>query len=91
MTLVNSAKINPFDNKGPNTDICSASILHYESIIAEGQFEIIKNEKEKQEALSIILDHYGQPTGPINLQTLSQTCVFKLTPENITGKRNFKH
>ena len=92
MTLVKSANINPpYDNTGPNADICSASIIHYESLIVEGQFEMIKNEKEKQEALSIILDHYGQPTGPINLQVLSQTCVFKLTTENISGKKNFQH
>ncbi|KAK8889219.1 hypothetical protein M9Y10_033965 [Tritrichomonas musculus] len=89
ITLVKSCNINPVENIGQNSDICEASIIHYESVIAEGQFEIIKNEKEKQEALSIILDHYDQPTGPMSMQTLSQTCVFKLTTENISGKKNF--
>lgn len=89
VTLVKSANINPFEIKGPNPDVCSASIMHYESVIIEGQIEKITNESEKQEALSLILDHYGQPKGPMNLNTLSQTCVFKLTAESMSGKKNF--
>lgn len=90
ITLVKSANIKPVENNGPNSDVCTAS-MYYESIIADGQFEIIQNEKEKQEALSIILDHYDQPTSPMNSQLLAQTCVFKLTTENISGKKNIQH
>lgn len=90
ITLVKSANIKPVDNKVPNSDVCTAS-MYYESIIADGQFQIIQNEKEKKEALSIILDHYGQPTSPMNSDLLSQTCVFKLTAENISGKKNVQH
>lgn len=47
MTLVKSANINPYNNTEPNADLCSTSII--ESLIVEDQFEMIKNEKKKQE------------------------------------------
>lgn len=90
LTLVKSANIKPVENKGKNSDVCTASMF-YESIIADGYFEIIDNENEKKEALSIILDHYDQPTSPMNKNLLAQTCVFKLTPENLSGKKNIQH
>ncbi len=63
--------------------------MEYESIIGKGIIEFVP-EEEKQEALCILMRHYRQETFPFNKAVISQTSVFKLTVEELTGKARRK-
>lgn len=63
--------------------------MEYESVIGRGFVEILKDE-EKYNALCILMKHYHQETFPFNRDVMPQTTVFKLTVEEVTGKRRMK-
>lgn len=87
VTLIKTGQIKPVTYNGSIPDICTAS-MYYESAIAQGTLEIIEDIFEKKRSMEFILDHYGQPTAPINLDLLKKTCVYKVITDEITGKRN---
>jgi nitroimidazol reductase NimA-like FMN-containing flavoprotein (pyridoxamine 5'-phosphate oxidase superfamily) len=60
----------------------------FESIIGFGTAEEA-NEEEKLHGLRLILDHYGYPEYPVDrCKTLKGTVVYKITLDELTGKRN---
>lgn len=63
--------------------------MEYESIIGRGRVEIVP-EKEKYEALRILMAHYHKEDFPFNQAMIPHTTVFKLTVEQMTGKRRMK-
>lgn len=59
----------------------------YESIIGKGRI-IILSEEEKQEALQLLMDHYHpEKKAGFNPAAIPRTTVYKLTVEEVTGKR----
>lgn len=63
--------------------------MEYESIIGRGRVEIVP-EEEKYEALCILMAHYHKEAFPFNQAMIPHTVVFKLTVEQMTGKRRMK-
>lgn len=63
--------------------------MEYESIIGRGRVEIV-HEEEKYEALCILMAHYHKENFPFNQAMIPHTVVFKLTVEQMTGKRRMK-
>lgn len=63
--------------------------MEYESVIGHGRIEIVP-EEEKYEALCILMAHYHKEDFPFNQAVIPRTMVFKLTVEQMTGKRRMK-
>ena len=62
----------------------------YESVIGFGVVEDVP-EKQKKEALDILMEHYPVPAGfHYNEAIVPHTRVLKLTVESLTGKRRVK-
>lgn len=59
--------------------------MEYESVIGNGVVEMVEN-KDKYNALDILMRHYHREGFPINEKMIAMTNVFKLTVENVTGK-----
>ena len=64
--------------------------MEYESVIGRGKVEIVP-EEEKYEALCILMAHYHKEDFPFNQAMIPHTNVFKLTVEQMTGKRRMKN
>lgn len=60
--------------------------MEYESVVGQGTIHIL-SEKEKYEALCILMKHYHEEGFPFNKAVMPQTTVFKLVVESMTGKR----
>lgn len=63
--------------------------MEYESVIGQGHLEMV-SEDEKYNALCILMAHYHQQEFPFDKTVISQTKIFKLVVENMTGKRRMK-
>lgn len=63
--------------------------MEYESVVGHGIVEIVP-EEEKYRALRILMKHYRREDFPFNEAVVPKTTVFKLTVEEITGKRRMK-
>lgn len=63
--------------------------MEYESVIGRGRVEIVP-EEEKYDALCILMAHYHKEDFPFNQAVMPRTTVFKLTVEQMTGKRRMK-
>lgn len=59
--------------------------MTYESVIGQGHMEILSDEG-KYDALCILMKHYHQEDFPFEKAVMSQTKVFKLVVEQVTGK-----
>ena len=60
--------------------------MAYESIIGRGTVEILLD-NEKEQGLLSIMRHYHKEDFVFNRAIIPVTNVFKLTVENMTGKR----
>ena len=60
----------------------------YESVMGKGHILMIEDEKEKFEALEILMDHYhpGKKAW-FNPAAIPRTAVYKLVVEEFTAKR----
>lgn len=63
--------------------------MEYESVIGRGKMEILPDE-EKRMALKVLMKHYHKEDFIFNEAVIPQTVLFKLTVENVTGKRRMK-
>ena len=63
--------------------------MEYESVVGHGIVEIVP-EEEKYGALRILMKHYRREDFPFNEAVVPKTTVFKLTVEEVTGKRRMK-
>ena len=61
--------------------------MAYESVIGKGRIEFVGDE-DKIKALEVLMRHYHKGEFTINEAVAKHTCVFKLTVEEMTGKRN---
>ncbi len=59
--------------------------MEYESVIGNGLMEFVED-KDKYNALCIIMQHYGRGDLEFSKEVIPRTTVFKLTVNNITGK-----
>ena len=62
--------------------------MKYKSVSGRGIAEFIEDNKEKREALEIMMEHYRGPKGPMTEEKLSVTAVVKIRITEITGKVN---
>lgn len=67
------------------SDGCSCT-MEYESVIGYGRIEGIPDD-EKYEALCTLMKHYHKEDFTFNKAVMSQTVVFKLVVEQVSGKR----
>lgn len=63
--------------------------MDYESVIGRGRIEILP-EEEKYDALVAIMAQYHEETFPFSAAVIPKTTVFKLTVEQMTGKKRKK-
>lgn len=63
--------------------------MEYESVMGRGYIEIVP-EEEKEDALCLLMKHYHLEDFPFEKNILPVTTVFKLTVEEISGKRLMK-
>ena len=63
--------------------------MEYESVIGKGRIEPVPDE-EKYNALCLIMEHYHEKNFAFNEKIIPMTTVFKLSAEQITGKRRIK-
>lgn len=62
--------------------------MHYKSVIGSGVAEIIKDEKEKAEALDIIMKQYaGDEKFEFLPKVLEMMCIIKVPVDEMTGKK----
>lgn len=59
--------------------------MEYESVIGQGVMEIVPD-KEKYEALCVLMKHYHKEDFDFNQEIMPQTIVFKLTVKEYTAK-----
>lgn len=59
---------------------------NYMSVIGRGRLEIVEDEAEKREALTILTDHYHAEHFAFNPAAIPRTTVLRLTVESMTGK-----
>ena len=62
--------------------------MKYKSVSGRGIAEFIEGNKEKREALEIMMEHYRGPKGPITEGILGVTAVVKIRITEMTGKVN---
>ena len=62
--------------------------MKYKSVSGRGIAEFIEDNKEKREALEIMMEHYRGPKGPITEEKLNVTAVIKIRITEMTGKVN---
>ena len=64
---------------------------YYESVIGQGEIEIISDTREKQKAVTALLDKYsfGKPLN-VEKEALEKTCFGKIIVSHLTGKANRK-
>ncbi len=73
-------------------DIACSWTAENESVIGSGKVEFINDVHEKKAALDILMKRYGFAGTPVyNEKVLEKTCVYKITADEISGKRNIKH
>ena len=61
----------------------------YESVIGQGDFEILTDHEEIVHALKVLTEHYGYMNYPLtSCRALDFVCVGKIVLKEITGKRN---
>lgn len=63
--------------------------MEYESVIGRGLVTMVP-EEEKLRALGILMAHYRQEGFPFNHAVVPRTAVYKLTVQEVTGKRRAK-
>lgn len=64
--------------------------MNYESVIGYGRIRIL-TEREKQDALSVLMKHYHSEDFSYNQAVVPQTTVFQLTVEHMSGKKRMKN
>jgi uncharacterized protein len=63
--------------------------MKYKSIIGSGKVVFIENEKEKINALNIIMDHYsGKGEWDFNIRMMERTLVFRVEIKEISAKQS---
>ena len=75
-----SCELVPSDFEGECT-------MTYESVIGRGRIEFVEDE-DKLHALEVLMGHYHKGEFTINGAVAKHTCAFKLTVDEMTGKRN---
>lgn len=60
--------------------------MEYECVIGRGKIEMVP-EEEKFDALSVLMKHYHREDFDYNQKIIPHTNVFKLTVEQMTGKK----
>lgn len=63
--------------------------MEYESVIGRGRMETVP-EEEKEKALRLLMKHYRQEDFAYNKAVVPKTRLFRLTVEEVTGKRRRK-
>ncbi len=61
--------------------------MRYACVMGTGTLEQVEGE-EKEEALWLLLRHYGQPAAALSRTVVDMTVVWKLTVETVSGKRH---
>jgi len=62
--------------------------MAYESVVGCGKIEYITELDEKVEALRILMAQYHPEPPAIDRELAARTCIFKLTAESFSAKRN---
>ena len=60
--------------------------MNYMSVIGRGRLEIVEDEAEKLEALTILTDHYHEQHFAFNPAAIPRTTVMRLEVESMSGK-----
>lgn len=63
--------------------------MNYKSVIGRGIIEFV-SENKKYDALKILMSHYHEENFPFNEKIIPQTCVYKLTVSELSGKKREK-
>lgn len=71
-------------------EIKRSCTMEYESVIGQGKIEMISDAEEKYEALCVLMKHYHKEDFAFNRDVILKTKVFKLTVQNMTGKKRMK-
>lgn len=60
----------------------------YESLMMEGEIEVLKSDEDKKHGLDTLMRHCGYEGEPrYNAQALAKTAVCRVRVESVTGKR----
>lgn len=62
--------------------------MKYRSVAGTGRAELVENRDEKEEALAILMRHFGGPAGPYEAGKLDKVLVIRVRIEEMTGKRS---
>lgn len=63
--------------------------MNYKSVMGRGTIEFVPDE-EKPAALKLLMSHYHKENFTFNENVVPQTCVYKLTVKELTGKKREK-
>lgn len=63
--------------------------MNYECVIGRGRIQMIPD-KEKYDALCVLMKHYHKEDFDFNKAVMPQTTVYKLVVEDISGKRRMQ-
>ncbi len=63
--------------------------MAYESVIGRGSIDYVP-EEETEDALDVLMGHYHKEEFPYKKSVIPKTCCYKLTVEEMTGKRRRK-
>jgi nitroimidazol reductase NimA-like FMN-containing flavoprotein (pyridoxamine 5'-phosphate oxidase superfamily) len=81
LTFVGRAEFSP--SKTPSA--CNAG-LKYASVIAEGDIELVRDDAEREAALTAIVKKYTQPVGRFDPGALKRLIVLRLKATALAGK-----
>lgn len=65
------------------------STMEYESVVGRGRIKLVP-EEEKEQALLVLMRHYGEKEYTMSRAVVEKTAVWKLTVEKVTGKAHRK-
>jgi len=72
----------------PNEQACNFA-MRYQSVIGFGTARLLEDEKEKMDALDVLMDHYSVSTShEYRQKVLSKVAIIKIEIETMTGKRS---
>lgn len=63
--------------------------MEYESVMGRGRMETVP-EEEREKALKLLMKHYHREDFAFNRSVVPKTRLFRLTVEELTGKRRMK-
>ncbi len=69
-----------------NEEVACSYGMKYKSVILFGKVEFIEEIEAKTDAMNVIMKQYTGREFPYNLPAIREVCVFKLVPDQTTGR-----